>query len=167
MMNLKVGEKVVATELWAFNPKTKEPRVIEVKFGVGFTREPNPKYKNPLYIENGLLEEVNTISVYRVGMYDYTDEFIGFYKVKPEWFDVTLCETFDKTLTYYEYELNEVGYENLVKNGLNEERTSIKCVLVTRDEIQDRIDEVEKLVLMVTQSRDFIKNSYEIIGNIE
>jgi len=100
--------------------------------------EKNPDWKSPVYIEHELLVPVHLIDVYELDIDGrHRESHVGVYEVKPEHFDITLNETFDKTKHYYSYKLNDKGYDHLQSKGMKVNGwTSFD--LIPESDIEDR-----------------------------
>lgn len=116
---MKIGETKIATELFGFNKTTEfDDKTLTVWNGNVGTVVDNSNWKSSTYIEHGLLEPISLVDFHETDNEGREVGSLGIFKVKPEWFDVTLNETYDKTLTYYRYKLNENGWNELEKLGL-------------------------------------------------
>lgn len=110
----------------------------------------NPNFKNSIYVEDGDLIETNLIQVHELDMEGkYIVGFVGFFRVKPKYFDVTINKTFDNEKTFYNYRLNEYGREQLGKKGLKD-FGFLKITLITKRDLERIITDNKSQISAIT-----------------
>jgi hypothetical protein len=83
-----------------------------------------------IYIEDGQLEETYLAHVCLLDCEGrYVEEDLGYFEVKPEYFDCKIENNYDGTLTFYEYNINKVGVQYF-RNTFNIYPERIKLVPV-------------------------------------
>jgi len=106
---------------------------------VGWTVEDNPDFKSGVYIEDGMLEETNLLECSELDMEGrYTIGHFGIFKVLPEHFEFIINENVYGS-HWYEYRLNDTGWEYLEANGLKHPgRGYVRYELITKSDLSKK-----------------------------
>lgn len=110
------------------------------------------KFDSP-YIEDGKLEETDLIEVWELSEGGETRQnYLGIFKVKPEHFGISTKRTLDKKKTFYDYKLNEAGWEYLESNGLKHRgRGWVTFELIPKSRLEEKKNELWAQLSNITE----------------